>query len=215
MKTQNPWMGRARGSAGNMTSSKVYDKNVMRAKAFEVNNPKTAAQTTERNFFAECQQLSQALSEEQLRSLFPNKPKSKSRRNSLLSQLLGNYAKSGSKKYFAFDDTISLGNGKRMNCRYFFAVDSSDPITDYIPDLVDDTNYPSNATLILVGYNDDNKQLVLSKGTVDKEHLGEKTFEEVFNVESTSLNGYITIAEKENDVTSKNWGTFGICSSAV
>ena len=39
MKVQNPIIGRARGSAGGMTFCKNYDKNVARAKAFEVSNP--------------------------------------------------------------------------------------------------------------------------------------------------------------------------------
>ena len=47
-KVQNPIIGRAKGSAGGMTFSKNYDKNVMRAKAFEVNNPNTQAQQTQR-----------------------------------------------------------------------------------------------------------------------------------------------------------------------
>lgn len=115
MKTQNPWMGRARGSAGNMTSSKVYDKNVMRAKAFEVNNPKTAAQTNERNFFAEAQSVCQTVSEEQLRSLFGVKPKSKSRRNALLSQLLEAFSINDGVKEFDFSKLNAIGNGEKVN----------------------------------------------------------------------------------------------------
>ena len=79
MKTQNPWMGRMKGSAGSMTGCKVYDKNVMRAKAFEVNNPKTQAQQTERGFFAQLIAAVATLSDAQLRTLYPQKPKTKSR----------------------------------------------------------------------------------------------------------------------------------------
>ena len=88
MKIQSPWMGRIKGSAGNMTGCKVYDKNVMRAKAFEVTNPKTSAQQVRREFFSTSLKVSSSVSEEQLRSLFGQKPKAMSRRNELTKQLM-------------------------------------------------------------------------------------------------------------------------------
>ena len=88
MKIQSPWMGRIKGSAGNMTGCKVYDKNVMRAKAFEVSNPNTSAQQVRREFFSTALKVSSSVSEEQLRSLFGQKPKAMSRRNALTKQLM-------------------------------------------------------------------------------------------------------------------------------
>ena len=88
MKIQSPWMGRIKGSAGNMTGCKVYDKNVMRAKAFEVSNPNTSAQQVRREFFSTALKVASSVSEEQLRSLFGQKPKAMSRRNALTKQLM-------------------------------------------------------------------------------------------------------------------------------
>lgn len=115
MKTQNPIIGRAKGSAGGMTFSKNFDKNVARAKAFEVSNPKTTAQTTERSFFAEVMQVVSSVSDDQLRTLFGVKPKSKSRRNALTSQIAAAYSIDGTTKSVDFSKLQAIGNGKKIN----------------------------------------------------------------------------------------------------
>ena len=115
MKVQNPIIGRARGSAGGMTFCKNYDKNVARAKAFEVSNPNTQAQQTQRAFFAELTALIMDFSDEQLRTLFPNKPKTMSRRNALSKQLAESYAIDGTEKTIDFADIDTLGNAPVMD----------------------------------------------------------------------------------------------------
>lgn len=115
MKTQFPWIGRARGSAGGMTAAKVYDKNVMRAKAFEVNNPNTQPQQTQRAFFALLTGLCADFSDAQLRTLFPNKPKSMSRRNALSKQIAAYYAISGTEKTIDYANIDTLGNASVMD----------------------------------------------------------------------------------------------------
>ena len=115
MKTQNPWMGRFRGSAGNMTGCKVYDKNVLRAKAFEVANPNTTAQQTQRNFFKQLAGLTATFSDEQLRTLFGQKPKAMSRRNALSKQLAASYVIDGGKKEVDFASITTLGNAQTMD----------------------------------------------------------------------------------------------------
>ena len=115
MKVQNPIIGRARGSAGGMTFCKNYDKNVARAKAFEVSNPKTQAQQTQRAFFAALTALTMDFSEEQLRTLFPNKPKTMSRRNALSKQIAESYAIDGTEKTIDFADIDTLGNAPVMD----------------------------------------------------------------------------------------------------
>ncbi len=114
MKIQSPWMGRVRGSAGNMTGSKVYDKNVMRAKAFEVSNPNTAAQQTERSFFAQVADCCASVSEEQLRSLFGVKPKSMSRRNALTRQVLTMLADNKNDIPNWDGQNFSIGSGEKV-----------------------------------------------------------------------------------------------------
>lgn len=115
MKIQSPWMGRIRGSAGQMTGSKVYDKNVMRAKAFEVSNPNTPAQQTQRAFFASLTALCADFSDELLRTLFPQKPKTMSRRNAITKQIAANKTMSGSDKIIDFSKIDTLGNASVMD----------------------------------------------------------------------------------------------------
>lgn len=114
MKTQNPWMGRVRGSAGNMTGCKVYDKNVLRAKAFEVSNPNTAAQQTQRAFFKEVADIVATVSEEELRSLFGIKPKAMSRRNALSKQVAEAYSIVDGQKVVDFSKLQAIGNGQKV-----------------------------------------------------------------------------------------------------
>lgn len=116
MKTQNPWMGRMKGSAGSMTGCKVYDKNVMRAKAFEVSNPKTQSQQTERGFFAQLIAAVATLSDAQLRTLYPQKPKNKSRRNMLATQLSSAFSVDGTTKTLDFANVQQFGNGAQSLC---------------------------------------------------------------------------------------------------
>ena len=115
MKIQSPWMGRVKGSAGQMTGAKVYDKNVLRAKAFEVNNPKTAAQTTNRNFFTNVSTLCADFSEEELRALFPQKPKTMSRRNAITKQIAAYNDVNNGAKVIDFAAIDTLGNSPRMD----------------------------------------------------------------------------------------------------
>lgn len=115
MKVQNPIIGRARGSAGGMTFCKNYDKNVARAKAFEVSNPKTQAQQTQRAYFAMLTALIMDFSDEQLRTLFPNKPKTMSRRNALSKQIGKWYQVEGTEKTIDFSEISTLGNAPGMD----------------------------------------------------------------------------------------------------
>jgi hypothetical protein len=115
MKVQNPIIGRARGSAGGMTFCKNYDKNVARAKAFEVSNPNTQAQQTQRAFFAELTALCADFSDDQLRTLFPSKPKTMSRRNAISKQIAESYAVNGTEKTIDYSDIDTLGNAPVMD----------------------------------------------------------------------------------------------------
>ena len=116
MKTQNPWIGRVKGSAGNMTGCKVYDKNVLRAKAFEVNNPNTAAQQTQRDFIKQVSGIASTVTEEELRSLFGMKPKTMSRRNMLSKQIAASAAVVDGVKIVDFSKLNAIGNGMKVNC---------------------------------------------------------------------------------------------------
>ena len=115
MKVQNPIIGRMKGSAGGMTGCKVYDKNILRAKAMEVNNPRTTAQTRQRKFFAQLSGISSTVSPEILRSLYPNKPKAMSRRNSITKQIAEEATLDDTEKSVDFADIKTLGNASTMD----------------------------------------------------------------------------------------------------
>lgn len=115
MKVQNPIIGRARGSAGGMTFCKNYDKNVARAKAFEVSNPNTPAQQNQRNFFKEVSTFTAMVSEEVMRALFPSKPKAMSRRNALSKQIAEDNKTVEGQKVIDYKNIDTLGNASTMD----------------------------------------------------------------------------------------------------
>lgn len=114
-KVQNPVIGRAKGSAGGMTFAKQYNKNTMRAKPFEVANPRTAGQVTQRDYFAKLSALVATFTPEQLRTLFPNMPKAMSRRNALSKQLAEDVSVAGNVKSIDFAHINTLGNASTMD----------------------------------------------------------------------------------------------------
>lgn len=136
MKGQFPWIGRSRGSAGGMTTAKINDKNVMRAKAFEVSNPNTQAQQTQRKFFTELTELNCTFTEEQLRTLFPNKPKTMTRRNALSKQLAKSYNVAGTTKSIDYSDIDTLGNAPTMDMGTTTCVITSNSIGVVLDDKV-------------------------------------------------------------------------------
>ena len=163
MKIQSPWMGRVRGSAGNMTGSKVYDKNVMRAKAFEVSNPNTTAQQTERNFFAEVSDCVSGVSEAELRSLFGVKPKTMSRRNALTKQVSEAYTIDGTSKTLDFSKLLAIGNGSKVNTPIAQVVDGVCEDETILTEQMFNVPETNENQIILVAFNTDNKKILVIK----------------------------------------------------
>ena len=151
MKVQNPIIGRAKGSAGGMTFTKVYDKNVARAKAFEVSNPKTSAQVNNRQFFSAVTSVCTDISEEDLRALYPMKPKTMSRRNAITKQIAAyNEIVNGSKVIdFAAIDT--LGNASVMDFGETNITNGVNAITvELDPSIKAMTQYADNYMLVVL-----------------------------------------------------------------
>ena len=123
VKVQNPIIGRSRGSAGGMTFCKNYDKNVARAKAFEVNNPKTPAQQNQRAFFKQVANIVATVTDEELRSLFGIKPKAMSRRNALSRQVSSAFGTVEGQKVVDFSKLLAIGNGEKVNTPIFSITD--------------------------------------------------------------------------------------------
>ena len=114
-KVQNPVIGRAKGSAGGMTFNKTYDKNIMKAKAFEVSNPNTAAQQTQRDYFKNVSAQAAKLTPDMLRAIFPSKPKAISRRNAFFKQLAEFTQMNGSVKEMKLSDMVTVGNAPTLD----------------------------------------------------------------------------------------------------
>ena len=210
MKTQNPWMGRVRGSAGNMTGCKVYDKNVLRAKAFEVSNPDTAAQQTQRSFFKDVAAIVATVSEEELRSLFGIKPKGMSRRNALSKQVAAAYSVEGSEKTVDFSKLEAIGNGAKVTSPICEVVSgATEDQTEITPSLLG-SNADASTNLILVFFNTD-KNAIEIFNTNMLAGDGLNTCDVVTAVTSTN-NGfaYVTCATDGRDVSSLPLGSFTI-----
>lgn len=167
MKVQNPIIGRARGSAGGMTFCKNYDKNVARAKAFEVSNPKTQAQQTQRAFFAALTALTMDFSDEQLRTLFPNKPKTMSRRNALSKQIAESYAVEGTEKTINYADIETLGNAPVMDFGVTTCEFEGPNIMVRLDDEVKANESLSDYDFIAAIVNETKGQIYLSANTAD------------------------------------------------
>lgn len=215
MKTQNPIIGRAKGSAGGMTFSKNYDKNVARAKAFEVSNPKTTAQTTERSFFAEVMKLVSSVSEDQLRSIFSVKPKTKSRRNALTSQITAAYSVDGTTKSVDLSKLQAIGNGEKVFTIFFDGFFSNDGI-NFTPteEMFGNVKLDeANAIVVLMskeyGIQIINSELLLEEltETTELSNFGAKEDVEYF--------GYVTCSEVGENVYGKPFGTFKIKTRAT
>lgn len=108
---QNPVIGRARKQAGGMVFSKMYDKNVMRAKPAQVTPSNTTPQQGQRAFITMLTGFAKGFSVDNLITLYPNKPASRSRYSELQKQLSAGRDVTGSEADIDFGLVPSLGNG--------------------------------------------------------------------------------------------------------
>lgn len=208
MKIQSPWMGRVKGSAGNMTGCKNYDKNVLKAKAFEVSNPRTSAQVMQRNFMKDVVAISNTVSEEQLRSLFGIKPKTMSRRNALAQQIAAAFTVEDGVKSVDFSKLGAIGNGKKV----------STPLVSFVNGVTEDStvisaenlNVPETVdpNLILVAFDSvDNKIFILNTTYVLSD---EPTTLALINESMSTFTGiaYATCEDNGKNVSELDFGSF-------
>lgn len=215
MKGQFPWIGRSRGSAGGMTTAKINDKNVMRAKAFEVTNPKTAAQVIQRDFFKDVQEVCASVTEDQLRSLFGVKPKTMTRRNALSKQIAAAYTITDGVKSVDFSKLLTIGNGQKVYTPIVKITDGAGDTnitwgTDSMPGFIlNQTNF------IFVLFDTDNNKIVivnsedvwLSTEELDGDLLSGQGIENGY--------GYLTYAADGSNVYGKQFGSFIIKTRAT
>lgn len=108
---QNPVIGRARKQAGGMVFSKMYDKNVMRAKPASVTPSNTTAQQGQRAFITKLTSVAKGFTPDDLVRLFPNKPASRSRYSELQKQISAGRTVSGATASIDLSKVPALGNG--------------------------------------------------------------------------------------------------------
>ena len=208
MKTQNPVIGRMKGSAGGMTGSKVYDKNVLRAKAMEVNNPRTTAQVTQRNFFAQVQAIASTVTNEQLRSLFGIKPKAMSRRNALAAQIAEAYGVNGTTKSVDFSKLGGIGSGEKVTTPYVEFSNNTTTDNTTITAAMLNVAEGQDPNLILVAFDKDNDKIIL----INTENTLSQDVSTAVLVANnlTNFNGfaYVTCESKGEDVSDKGFGSF-------
>ena len=208
MKVQNPIIGRSRGSAGGMTFCKVYDKNVARAKAFEVANPKTAAQTTQRNYFKELSALVATLTNEELRTLFGQKPKALSRRNELSTQLAPANSTVDSVKSVDYSKIEAIGNGQKIGVAMYNTT-SVQNAAYQLEETAETLGIPSDSTanLVMVIFNQTKNTIIIANTSMT---LANQQFNPVTNgcEVGDKIYYYPSVSEKNENVQGRSMGSF-------
>lgn len=183
-KVQNPVIGRTKGSAGGMTFAKVYDKNVMKAKVFEASNPNTAAQQVQRGYFKTVSAQAAVLTPEQLRCIFPSKPKGVSRRNAFFKQLAQNTQMVEGVKTMKLADLLSVGNAPTMDFGSTTCTISSGSVSVGLDQAVKDNDLVKNNYFLAMLVNDTKNEVFLD-GTNGKVQTGTLSISAPSNWEDT------------------------------
>ena len=209
-KIQNPIIGRARGSAGGMTFAKQFDKNTMRAKPFEVANPKTAAQTNQRTFFRQVQDITASVSDDQLRSLFGMKPKGMSRRNMLSKQIAAANSIVNGQKVVDFSKIIGIGNGEAVSTPLVGIVEAVTDESDVFNMSMLNVTPNQSPNLIVVIFDTDNDSIICSNSNIVASN--DINMQDV--LDNIGFNGsgygYLTCASDGSDVSEMSFGSFTI-----
>lgn len=215
MKVQNPIIGRSRGSAGGMTFCKNYDKNVARAKAFEVSNPKTALQTNQRTFFKDVMDITKTVSDEELRSLFGIKPKAMSRRNALSKQIAAAYSVVDGQKVVDFSKLQAIGNGQKVTTPIMHGVGAESDEFSPISLQMFGSNATELSTIYAVVF-DVSKQaiLILGLGIAIDDIIGSSNTDFTPTVEGEYY-AYYTIASDGSELEDRSIGSFALKTRAT
>lgn len=208
MKTQNPWLGRMKGSAGNMTGCKVYDKNVLKAKAFEVSNPQTPLQVQQRNFFNEAMTVVNKMDEEVLRTLYGIAPKGMSRRSALAKLVLSKGAVSQGVKSLDWSAFKGIGNGSKtfVETTHFANVTDSSNVEWSEADLQISGGATPNIILVVCDKTAQEIKLVNTEVNASDEELA--ITDAAPELRGHEIYVYPTIEEKGKNVYLRGWGSF-------
>ena len=106
-------LGGFNGTVGTVVGGSWKGIAYMRGKAQSIKNPKTSAQMAQRAFFTEIMSLANQLTNDQIKTFFPNSVKGLSRRNQLARQLAEACTVTDGAKAFDASLLNTLGNASR------------------------------------------------------------------------------------------------------
>ena len=214
-------LGGFNGKVGTVVGASWKGIAYMRGQAQSVRNPKTAAQVMQRNFFAQLTSLASQLSDDQLRSLFPQSVKGKTRRNLLQRQLSACAVTADGEKSIDLTQLEGIGNGEKINSPMLTTeiAEMGPPTAPTIGILIEyDTlrtiEKPADANYIVVAYN-------ITKGRIgvfQTPYTGTD-----FNIDvdvkgwgdiGDTVRFYITYAASGENVSMRGFGSFIIKTRA-
>ena len=214
-------LGGFNGKVGTVVGASWKGIAYMRGQAQSVRNPKTAAQVMQRNFFAQLTSLASQLSDDQLRSLFPQSVKGKTRRNLLQRQLSACAVPADGVKSIDLTQLEGIGTGEKINSPMLTTeiAEMGPPTAPTIGILIEyDTlrtiEKPADANYIVVAYN-------ITKGRIgvfQTPYTGTD-----FNIDvdvkgwgdiGDTVRFYITYAASGENVSMRGFGSFIIKTRA-
>jgi hypothetical protein len=183
----------------------------MKGRPQSVRNPRTDAQTQQRNFFKELQGLVSQLSDEQLISLFPSVTRGMTRRNMLTRQLAAAAAVVDDVKTVDLSTLEGIGNGERIDSPMLECmVSDTNGVLDIFaePEAAVAIGKPAEANFIAVAYNITQKRIGIFNTEVTDPSMGVEIPVGNWGEEGDSVRFYLTYAAKGENVYLRGFGSF-------
>ena len=215
-------LGGFSGKVGTVIGSSWKGISYMKGRAQSTKNPKTAAQTMQRNYFKQLAALAAQLSDDQIHALFPRSVKGMTPRNLLLRQLDACAVISDDVKSVDLSLLEGIGNGDKINSPMLTKQieDCGDiglPMLSVVlsPDELGAIGKPDAANFILVAYNTTKREIAIintdiTSAEYDMPILTPKSWEV-----GDAVRGYLTYAASGEDVSMRGFGSFIIKTRTV
>lgn len=215
-------LGGFSGKVGTVIGSSWKGISYMKGRAQSVKNPKTAAQTMQRNYFKQLAALAAQLSDDQIHALFPRSVKGMTPRNLLLRQIDACAVISDDVKSVDLSLLEGIGNGDKINSPMLTkqVEDCGDiglPMLSVVlsPDELGAIGKPDAANFILVAYNTTKREIAIintdiTSAEYDMPILTPKSWEV-----GDAVRGYLTYAASGEDVSMRGFGSFIIKTRTV
>ena len=208
-------LGGFSGKVGTVIGSSWKGISYMKGRAQSVKNPKTAAQTMQRNYFKQLAALAAQLSDDQIHALFPRSVKGMTPRNLLLRQIDACAVIADDVKSVDLSLLEGIGNGDKINSPMLEKQieDCGDiglPMLSVVltADELAAIGKPDAANFILVAYNITKGEITivntdLASAEYDTPILTPKSWEV-----GDAVRGYLTYAVSGEDVSMRGFGSF-------